>query len=76
MKKLAAAALVVIAIIGIAAFWLSGYIDGLIKNAFASVDPAAVDAFIKVHELLIDPSDRDWMERMWDPNGTAVDITS
>jgi DNA-binding MarR family transcriptional regulator len=47
-----------------------------IKNAFASVDPAAVDAFIKVHELLIDPSDRDWMERMWDPNGTAVDITS
>lgn len=38
-----------------------------VHAAFAAVDPAAVDAFIHVHELLIDANDRAMMQRMWEP---------
>lgn len=38
-----------------------------VRAAFSAVDPAAVDAFIHVHELLIDPTDRIMMNRMWEP---------
>ena len=57
MKKLAAAALVVIAIIGIAAFWLSGNIDGLIKNAFASYGSAMTQTKVSVGTVKIAPAD-------------------
>lgn len=37
-----------------------------LRAAFAAVSPTDVEAFIHVHELLIDPSDRAWIDRMWD----------
>lgn len=38
-----------------------------VRAAFAAVDPASVEAFIHVHELLIDATDRTMMTRMWEP---------
>lgn len=57
MKKLAAAALVVVAVIGIAVFWLSGNIDGLIKNAIASYGSAMTQAKVGVGAVNIAPAD-------------------
>ncbi len=57
MKKLAAALLVVVAIIGAAVFWLSGNIDGLIKDAIASYGSAMTRAKVSVDAVKVAPAD-------------------
>ena len=57
MKKLAAALLVVVAIIGGAVFWLSGNLDGLIKSAIAKYGSAMTQAKVSVDEVKIAPFD-------------------
>jgi hypothetical protein len=44
MKKFAAAALVLVAVIGAVVFWLSGNLDGLIKSAMANYGSAMTQA--------------------------------
>ena len=57
MKKLAAALLVVVAIIGGAVFWLSGNLDGLITSAIAKYGSAMTQAKVSVDEVKIAPID-------------------
>lgn len=57
MKRLAAAVLVVIAIVGAAIFWLTGNIDGLIKDAIASYGSAMTQAKVSVGSVKIAPAD-------------------
>lgn len=57
MKKLAAAVVVVIAIVGAAIFWLTGNIDGLIKDAIASYGSAMTQAKVSVGSVKIAPAD-------------------
>ena len=57
MKKLAAALLVLVAIVGAVVFWLSGNIDGLIKNAIASYGSAMTQAKVSVDAVKIAPVD-------------------
>ena len=57
MKKLAAALLVVVAIIGGAVFWLSGNLDGLITSAIAKYGSAMTQAKVSVDEVKIAPVD-------------------
>ncbi len=57
MKKLAAALLILAAILGAAMFWLSGNIDGLIRDAIASYGSAMTQARVSVDAVRIAPSD-------------------
>lgn len=57
MKKLAISLLVIIAIIGAAVFWLSGNLDGLIKDAIAKYGSAMTQAKVSVDEVKIAPVD-------------------
>ena len=57
MKKLVAALLVVVAIIGGAVFWLSGNLDGLVKGAIAKYGSAMTQAKVSVDEVKIAPVD-------------------
>jgi hypothetical protein len=57
MKKLAIALLVIVAIIGAAVFWLSGNLDGLVKDAIANYGSAMTQAKVKVDEVKIAPID-------------------
>ena len=57
MRKLVAALLLVIAVIGGAMFWLSGNIDGLVKNAIASYGSAMTLATVSVDAVKILPAD-------------------
>jgi hypothetical protein len=57
MKKLAAAALILVAIIGAAVFWLSGNIDGLIRKAIANYGSAMTQAKVSVEHVKVAPTD-------------------
>ena len=57
MKKLAAAVLVLVAVIGAVVFWLSGNLDGLIKNAMANYGNAMTQAKVAVDEVKVAPID-------------------
>ena len=57
MKKIAAVLLVLAAIGGGAVFWLSGNIDGLIRNAIASYGSAMTQAKVSVDAVSIAPAD-------------------
>ena len=57
MKKLAAALLVVVAIIGGAVFWLSGNLGGLIKSGIAKYGSSMTQARVSVDEVKIAPID-------------------
>ena len=57
MKKAAAALFAVIAVIGAAAFWLSGNLDGLIRNAIADYGSAMTQAKVSVDAVKIAPVD-------------------
>jgi hypothetical protein len=57
MKKLAAAALVLVAVIGAVVFWLSGNLDGLVKGAIAKYGSAMTQAKVSVDEVKIAPID-------------------
>jgi len=57
MKKLAAALLVLCAIAGAVLFWLSGNLDGLIKNAIAHYGKAMTKAEVNVGAVNIAPAD-------------------
>jgi len=56
MKKIAAVLLVVVAIVGAALFWLSGNIDGLIKDAVAHYGSAMTQAKVSVGAVKIEPA--------------------
>lgn len=57
MKKFAAALLVLAAIAGTAVFWLSGNIDGLIRDAVANYGGAMTKATVSVGAVKIAPTD-------------------
>jgi hypothetical protein len=57
MKKIAAVLLVLVAIVGGALFWLSGNIDGLIKNAIESYGSAMTQSKVTVGAVKITPAD-------------------
>ena len=57
MKKLAIALLVLAAIAGAGVFWLSGNLDGLIKNAISSYGSAMTQATFSVGAVKITPAD-------------------
>jgi hypothetical protein len=57
MKKLAIALLVLAAIAGAGVFWLSGNLDGLIKNAISSYGSAMTQATVSVGAVKITPAD-------------------
>lgn len=57
MKKLAAVLLLLVAIAAAALFWLSGSIDGLIKDAIASYGSAMTQARVDVDAVKIAPAD-------------------
>lgn len=57
MKKLAAALSVLAAILGAAVFWLSGNIDGLIRDAIASYGSAMTQARVSVAAVRIAATD-------------------
>ena len=57
MKKLAAALLVLCAIAGAVLYWLSGNLDGLIKNAIAHYGKAMTKAEVAVGSVNIAPAD-------------------
>jgi len=57
MKKLAAVVLVLVAIAGGALFWLSGNIDGLIKDAIANYGSAMTQAKVSVGAVKVAPAD-------------------
>jgi hypothetical protein len=57
MKKLVAVLLVLAALVGSALFWLSGNIDGLIKDAVATYGSAMTQAKVSVDTVKIAPAD-------------------
>jgi len=57
MKKLAAALLVVVAVIGAGVFWLTGNIDGLIEKAIEKYGSAMTQAKVSVGAVKIAPAD-------------------
>lgn len=57
MKKLAAALLALVAVIAAAVFWLSGNIDGLVKDAMASYGSAMTQAKVSVGAVNIAAAD-------------------
>ena len=57
MKKLVTALVVLAAIAGAAVFWLSGNLDGLIKNAITSYGSAMTQATVSVGAVRIAPAD-------------------
>jgi hypothetical protein len=57
MKKIAAVLLVLVAIVGGALFWLSGNIDGLIKDAIENYGGAMTQAKVSVGAVKIAPAD-------------------
>jgi hypothetical protein len=57
MKKLVAVLLVLAALVGAALFWLSGNIDGLIKDAVANYGSAMTQAKVSVDAVKIAPAD-------------------
>jgi len=57
VKKLVAALLVLAAIVGAAVFWLSGNIDGLIRDAIARYGSAMTQARVSVDAVRIAPAD-------------------
>ena len=57
MKKIAAVLLVLVAVIGGALFWLSGNIDGLIKDAIENYGGAMTQAKLSVGSVKIAPAD-------------------
>lgn len=56
MKKIAAVLLVLVAIVGAAVFWLSGNIDGLIKDAIAHYGSTMTQAKVSVEAVKIEPA--------------------
>ncbi|MDK9704630.1 MAG: hypothetical protein OEL20_15965 [Sulfuritalea sp.] len=56
MKKIAAVLLVLVSIIGTAVFWLSGNIDGLIRDAIAQYGSAMTQARVSVEAVRIEPA--------------------
>mgnify|MGYP001560183164 CR=1 FL=1 len=57
MKKIAAALLLLVALIGGALFWLSGNIDGLLKDAIETYGSAMTQARVSVGAVKIAPAD-------------------
>lgn len=57
MKKITAALLVLALIVGAAVFWLSGNIDGLIKNSITDYGSAMTQAKVSVDAVKIAPVD-------------------
>ncbi|MBI5910717.1 MAG: hypothetical protein HY848_12295 [Betaproteobacteria bacterium] len=57
MRKIAAALLLFVALIGAALFWLSGNIDGLIKDALENYGSAMTQAKVSVNAVKIAPAD-------------------
>mgnify|MGYP001574477584 FL=1 len=57
MKKIAAALLLLVALIGGALFWLSGNIDGLLKDAIETYGSAMTQAKVSVGAVKIAPAD-------------------
>jgi hypothetical protein len=57
MKKIIAALLIPIAIIGIALFWLSGNLDSLVKDAIEKYGSAMTQAKVSVGSVKITPGD-------------------
>lgn len=57
MKKIAAVLLILVAIVGGALFWLSGNIDGLLKDAIETYGSAMTQARVSVGAVKIAPAD-------------------
>ena len=57
MKKIAAALLVIVAVIGAGLFWLTGNIDGLIEKAIEKYGSAMTQAKVSVGAVKIAPAD-------------------